>query len=85
MGVNPAGPVEEQVTVLRIETADQRPLACVVHYGIHGTVFKTDNLACSADVTGAVRAVVEAATGGVCLFARGCTRSLQAWAQATRR
>lgn len=70
-GVNPAGPVDQQVTVLRIETVDQRPLASIVHYGIHGTVFKTDNLACSADVTGAVRTVVEAATGGMCLFVQG--------------
>jgi Neutral/alkaline non-lysosomal ceramidase, N-terminal len=70
-GVNPAGPVDQQVTVLRIDAIDHRPLAVVVHYGIHGTVFKTDNLACSADVTGAVRDVVEAATGAVCLFAQG--------------
>ncbi|SRR5258708_7110899 len=70
-GVNPAGPVDQQVTVLRIDTVDQRPLATVVHYGIHGTVFKSDNLACSADVIGAVRDVIESATGGVCLFAQG--------------
>ena len=71
MGVNPAGPVDQQVTVLRIDTADQRPLATVVHYGVHGTVFKSDNFACSADVTGAVRNVIESATGGICLFAQG--------------
>lgn len=70
-GVNPAGPVDQQVTVLRIDTVDRRPLASIVHYGIHGTVFKTDNLACSADVVGAVRTVIEAATGGMCLFAQG--------------
>lgn len=70
-GVNPTGPVDQQVTVLRIDTLDRRPLASVVHYGIHGTVFKADNLTCSADVAGAVRAVMESATGGVCLFVQG--------------
>jgi hypothetical protein len=70
-GINPVGPVDQQVTVLRIDTKEHRPLASVVHYGIHGTVFKTDNLACSADVAGAVRDIVESATEAPCLFVQG--------------
>jgi hypothetical protein len=71
LGVNPAGPVDQQVTVLRIDTVDHKPLASIVHYGIHGTVYTSDNLACSADVTGSVRATLESETGGICLFLQG--------------
>lgn len=69
--VNPAGLVDRDVVALRIDAEDGRPIASVVHYGIHGTVFKSDNLACSADAAGAVRDTVEAATGAPCLFVQG--------------
>ncbi|HLI52142.1 MAG TPA: hypothetical protein VKU87_10115 [Thermomicrobiaceae bacterium] len=70
-GANPDGPVDRRMPVLWIEGLDGRPLASVVHFGIHGTALLWDNLDASADVAGALRTVVEPATGAPCLFLQG--------------
>jgi hypothetical protein len=71
MGINPHGSVDRRAAVLRIDTAGGRPLASLLHYGVHGVALRADNLACSADVAGAARRVVEAATGAPCLVVQG--------------
>lgn len=70
-GINPGGPRDHQLPVLWIEGLDGRPLASIVNFGVHGTALLWDNLDASADVAGALRAVVEPATGAPCLFLQG--------------
>ncbi len=72
-GVNPTGLVDPQVAVVRVDATDGQPLATLVHCGVHGTVFKGDNCACSADVTGAARAGVSASGDPTCVAFGGYT------------
>ena len=68
----PAGPRDEQATVILIKSADDgAPLAAFSHYTCHPTsVVPTDTI--SADYPGAVRAMLRAHFGGIpCVFAPG--------------
>jgi hypothetical protein len=84
IGVNPAGPVDRSVGVLRVRSADGGPLATVVNFACHGTVLGPDNLLVSADWIGAMRPRVEEALGGLTLFLQGAAGNLNpdyAWGQ----
>jgi hypothetical protein len=37
LGANPAGPIDDEVQVVRIDTSDGKPLVVMVHYACHGT------------------------------------------------
>ncbi len=80
IGVNPAGPVDRSVGVLRVGAAHLKkcaaPLATIVNYACHGTVLGPDNRFVSADWIGAMRARVEETLGGVVLFLQGATGDL---------
>ena len=76
IGVNPAGPVDRSVGVLRVSTTDGAPLATVVNFACHGTVLGPDNLLASADWIGAMRAKVEKELGGMTFFLQGATANL---------
>lgn len=55
-GQDPARhPVDPTVGVIRIDDADGRPRAVLVHYSCHPVVLGSDNLAISADFPGAMR------------------------------
>ena len=64
------GTVDDTVGVLRVDSASGR-LATLINYACHPVVLGADNLLISADYPGPARAVVEAARGGVALFANG--------------
>ena len=51
-------------------------LATVVNYACHPTTLAWDNTLISPDYVGAMREVVEAATGGPCLFLQGASGDL---------
>jgi neutral ceramidase len=72
-GVNPAGPIDPQVFVLRIDARDGRPIAAVVGYTMHPTTLGPSNRLISPDWPGHLKRTVEAATGATCLFAQGAT------------
>jgi hypothetical protein len=76
IGVNPAGPVDRSMGVLRVSTADGAPLATVVNFACHGTVLGPDNLLVSADWIGRLRARAEQALGGSVLFLQGAAGDL---------
>jgi neutral ceramidase len=59
----PTAPVDPTVTVLRIDTADGKPLAVVVNYACHPVVLGEDNLQYSADYPATMNRVVEQAMG----------------------
>jgi hypothetical protein len=70
LGVNPWGPYDPTMTVLRIEGAGG-PLATLIHYGAHPTVFGGKSRAVSRDWPGIMIDRVEALTGAPALFING--------------
>jgi Neutral/alkaline non-lysosomal ceramidase, N-terminal len=60
----PTSPVDPTVTVLRIDTADGKPLAVLVNYACHPVVLGADNLRYSADFPGVMNRVVQQELGG---------------------
>jgi len=55
----PTSPIDPTVSVLRVDTADGKPLAVLVNYACHPVVFGADNLEYSADFPGVMTATVE--------------------------
>jgi neutral ceramidase len=97
LGVNPGGPVDDRLRVLRIDPAaafdHQVPLALIVHYACHATS-SADVPHISADWPGAMRTTLQRVYGEngkppVICFLQGCTgdlthriaRDRQAWPQ----
>jgi len=70
LGVNPWGPYDPTMTVLRFEGA-HGPLATLIHYGAHPTVFHGKSRAVSRDWPGIMIDRVEALTGAPALFING--------------
>ncbi len=69
----PTSPVDPVVGVLRVDTAQGKPLAVLVNYSCHPVVLGPDNLRYSADFVGAMAATVGEGSGEgpVCLFLQG--------------
>jgi hypothetical protein len=77
-GRNWAGFADREVKVVRIDDADERPLAVLVHFGCHPTIMGPPNRLLTPDYPGIVRQVVEAATGARCLFLQGAAGNTHA-------
>jgi hypothetical protein len=71
VGRNWEGPVDHDVTVLRIDAIDGAPIAAVVGYACHPITVGPDNDQITPDYPGALKRVVESATGATCLFLQG--------------
>ncbi|MCC6792746.1 MAG: hypothetical protein IT336_13725 [Thermomicrobiales bacterium] len=71
VGRNWDGPVDRDVTVLRIDGVDGDPIAAVVGYACHPITVGPDNDKITPDYPGALKRTVEAATGATCLFLQG--------------
>lgn len=71
VGCNPNGFADTEVGVLRIDTLDGRPLACIVNYACHPTVLGPANKLISPDYPGSTRRTVEQNTGATCFFLQG--------------
>ncbi len=65
----PTAPLDPTISVLRVDTAEGRPLAILVNYACHPVVFGPDNLQYSADFVGVMAKTVEQA------FPRATARS----------
>lgn len=78
LGQNPDGAIDRAVGVLRIDTLDGAPLACVVHHQTHpvSQTGQVDHI--SADYPGRAREVVEALTGATFLFLQGACGNINA-------
>jgi hypothetical protein len=72
VGRNAEGFVDRTVRVLRLDDADERPLAAVLHYACHPIIMSWENRAITPDYPGPARATVERLTGVTCLFFQGC-------------
>jgi hypothetical protein len=76
-GFNPdAPPADETLVVARISDPTGALLATVVNYGCHPTTLAWENTMLSPDYIGAMREVVEEATGALCIFAQGACGDL---------
>ncbi len=70
LGVNPWGPTDPVMTVVRFE-GRHGPLATLVHYGAHPTVLSGKSTVVSRDWPGVMIDRMEALTGAPVLFANG--------------
>jgi neutral ceramidase len=72
VGRNPAGLVDRELAVMRIDDAEGRVMAVVVNFAAHGTVLGFENKLASPDWPGYLRKTVEEAfAGSLCLFFQG--------------
>jgi len=71
VGCNPAGLSDRTVGVIRIDTLESRPLACLVNYACHPTVLGPTNKLISPDYPGSTRKTVEQVAGATCFFLQG--------------
>ncbi len=75
-GFNPEEDADDTVMVARIESDAGDVLGTVVNYACHPTTLAWDNTLISTDYPGAMREVVEEATGAPCLFLQGASGEL---------
>ena len=76
LGLNPDGPVDRRIGLLRLDNADGTPLALIANYPIHGTVLSGDNLEISGDAPGIVSEYVEQKIGVPLVFINGALGNL---------
>jgi hypothetical protein len=75
-GFNPDGPADDTVLVARAVEDSGRPVATFVNYACHPTTLAWQNTLVSPDYPGALREVVEGATGVPCIFLQGASGDL---------
>ncbi len=76
LGLNPDGPVDRRIGLIRIENNQGSPLALLANYAIHGTVMSGTNLEISGDAPGIVSEYVEEKTGVPLLFINGAAGNI---------
>lgn len=76
LGLNPDGPVDHQINLIRITRSDGRLLGLVVNYAMHGTVMSGDNLSISGDGPGVAAAYAEEKLGAPVLYVNGAAGNI---------
>jgi neutral ceramidase len=76
LGLNPDGPVDRRIGLIRLEKADGTPMALITNYPIHGTVLGQQFKQVSGDAPGIVSQYVEEKTGVPVLFVNGAAGNL---------
>lgn len=76
LGMDPDGPVDRRIGLLRIEKEDGTPMALIANYPMHGTVLGAANLEISGDAPGIVSEYVEQKIGAPLLFINGAAGNL---------
>lgn len=76
LGLNPDGPVDRRIGLLRLDREDGTPLALIANYPIHGTVLGGEYLEISGDAPGIVSEYVEQETGIPLVFINGAMGNL---------
>jgi len=75
-GFNPTTEADDTVVVARVTNGQDKVLATVVNYACHPTTLAWDNQMISPDYPGAMREVVEQASGAPCVFIQGACGDL---------
>ena len=77
LGLNPEGPVDRRIGVLRIENSKNGSLlALIANYPMHGTVLGGESLVVSGDAPGIVSEYVEQKLGAPMLYINGAAGNL---------
>jgi neutral ceramidase len=76
LGLNPDGPVDWRIGLIRIDKEDGSPMALIANYPIHGTDLGPQNLNISGDIPGIVSDYVEKKAGAPVLFINGAAGNL---------
>lgn len=76
LGLNPDGPTDRQIGLIRLEKSDGKLLALVANYAMHGTVLGPHNLLISGDAPGIVADYVEQRLGAPMLYINGAAGNL---------
>lgn len=69
-------PVDRELSVLRLEDADGKPIAHLVNFAAHAVLQDSKGRKFSADFPGVLAATVEKEVGGLCLFLQGAAGDL---------
>jgi neutral ceramidase len=76
LGLDPDGPVDRRIGLLRIEKEDGTLMVLIANYPIHGTVMGGENQLISGDAPGIVSAYVEEKLGAPLVFINGAAGNL---------
>lgn len=76
LGLNPDGPVDRRIGLIRIDNTEGEPIALISNYAIHGTVLGGAFTKISGDAPGVVAEYVEQKTGVPLLFLNGAAGDL---------
>lgn len=76
LGINPDGPVDRRIGLMRLDKEDGTPLVLIANYAIHGTVMGPTNLEISGDAPGIVSDYVEKKIGAPVLFINGAAGNI---------
>jgi hypothetical protein len=71
LGVNPDGPVDRQIGLLKLERTDGTLIGLIANYAVHGTALGGGNRQISGDVPGFAAEYVERKLGAPLLFVNG--------------
>lgn len=76
LGLNPDGPTDRQIGLIRIERPDGSTLGLIANYAMHGTVLGPSFVQISGDGPGVVASYVEEKIGAPMLYINGAAGNL---------
>lgn len=76
LGLNPDGPADRQIGLIRLERPDGSPVALIANYAMHGTVLGGRFTEVSGDGPGIVAAYVEEKLGAPMLYVNGAAGNM---------
>ena len=76
LGLNPDGPTDRQIGLIRLERPDGTPIALIANYSMHGTALGPQNTLITGDAPGTVADYVEQKIGAPMLFINGAAGNL---------
>ena len=76
LGMNPDGPVDRQIGLIRLERVDGKLIGLIANYAIHGTVLGSRSFKISGDAPGVASEHVERQLGVPVLFVNGAMGDL---------
>jgi hypothetical protein len=76
LGLNPDGPVDLQIGIIRLEKANGELMALIANYAMHGTVLGPKNTQITGDAPGVVAEYVEQKLGAPMLYINGAAGNI---------
>jgi hypothetical protein len=76
LGLNPDGPADRRIGLIRLDRPDGSPIALISNYAMHGTVLGPANTLISGDAQGIVSEYVEQKIGAPMLYINGAAGNL---------